>query len=874
MIGRNTNGQCHKKFILLFFISTKKHNLNNTFEKFKGLTTDQAKKKLHTEGTNNLPSSKRKNLFTIALGVIKEPMFILLVACGTLYVVMGDMREGIMLLGFVFVIMGIEFFQEKKTEKALDALKDMASPRALVIRDGIETRIAGFEVVTDDIIVLQEGDRVPADATVIRSVNLLADESLLTGEPVPVRKSEWDGIEKNIQPGGDDLPFVYSGSMIVQGNGMARVTSIGINTEIGKIGKALEGVKEEPTRLKKEMGSLVKRLTMIAAVLCLLVIVGYTLTRGSLINGFLAGITLAMAVLPEEFPVILTVFMALGAWRMSKKKVLTRKPSAIETLGSATVLCTDKTGTLTQNKMTVTSLYNGKDFLTVAKGNDFNPEFHEIIEYGVLSSQTNPFDPMEKAISSLGILYLKGTEHIHKNWKMIKEYPLSKELLAMSRVFSFKGTQEKIIATKGAPEAIFELCHLNAENKKRFSIAVEELAANGLRVLGVAKAKINTKGLPEIQHDFTFDFIGLIGLSDPIRKNIKQAVKQCYKAGIRVIMITGDYPVTAKHIAMKIGLENSDICITGQELQVMSENELCEKIKEINVFARVVPEQKLKIVNALKKNKEIVAMTGDGINDAPALKSANIGIAMGEKGTDVAREASSLVLMDDNFLSIVGAIKLGRRIFDNLQKAFGYTFAIHVPIAGLSLFPILLGDFPIILWPVHIVFLELIIDPACSIIFEAEKEEINIMNRPPKKIDEPFFGANKILFSCLQGVGILLITLIIYFVGLHLGYENKEVRAMTFITLIVSNIAVIFTNRSWTDNIFKIIATPNKAVLWVAGGAIFFLMLILNIPFFLDLFQFHKLTFINIVICSLAGFTTIIWFEIYKMVKLRNHVLL
>ena len=845
-------------------------NLDITSEKYKGLTTNQAKEKLRTEGYNKLPSSKPKNLFSIALGVVKEPMFILLVACGTLYLVLGDMQEGLMLLGLVFVIMGIEFFQEKKTEKALDALKDMASSRALVIRDGVETRIAGFEVVTDDIMVLQEGDRVSADAAVLDSVNLLADESLLTGESVPVRKNDWDGVEKNIQPGGDDLPFVYSGSMIVQGNGIARVTGIGINTEIGKIGKALEGVKEEPTKLKQEMGSLVKKLTIIAAVLCVLVIIGYTLTRGSLVNGLLAGITLAMAMLPEEFPVILTIFMALGAWRMSQKKVLTRKPSAIETLGTATVLCTDKTGTLTQNKMTVTSLYNGKDHLTVAKTNELNSEFHEIIEYGILSSQTNPFDPMEKAITSMGDLYLRGTEHIHKNWEMIKEYPLSKELLAMSRVFSFKDTQEKIIATKGAPEAIFELCHLDEKNKKRLSQAVEELAASGLRVLGVAKAKINAKGLPEIQHDFKFDFIGLIGLSDPIRKNVKKAVSECFKAGIRVIMITGDYPVTAKSIAHEIGLENPDMCITGDELQAMTDKELCKKIKTINVFARVVPEQKLKIVNALKKNKEIVAMTGDGVNDAPALKSADIGIAMGKKGTDVAREASSLVLMDDNFSSIVGAIKMGRRIFDNLQKSFGYIFAIHIPIAGLSLIPILISNLPIILWPVHIVFMELIIDPACSIIFEAEKEEANVMSRPPKKLDEPFFGVRKIIFSCLQGVGILAVSLAVYLGGLYFSFEPNQMRAMAFTTLIISNIAVILTNRSWTDNIFKIIATPNKAVLWVVGGAVFFLALILNVPFFLELFQFEKLTTVHILICSLAGISTIIWFELYKLIKWKR----
>lgn len=849
-----------------------KHILNLT-SKFTGLTTNQAKEKLLADGYNTLPSSKPKDVLSIVLSVVKEPMFVLLVSCGTLYLVLGDLTEGLMLLGFVFVIMGIEFYQEKKTEKALDALKDMASPRALVIRDGVEIRIAGFEVVADDIIVLQEGDRVPADATVLQSVNLLADESLLTGEAVPVRKNEWDGIKKNIQPGGDDLPFVYSGSMIVQGNGIAKVTSIGINTEIGKIGKALEGVNEESTRLQQEIGSLVKNISIIAVVLSILVVIGFVLTRGNLLNGFLAGLTLAMSLLPEEFPVILTIFMALGAWRISKVKVLTRKPSAIETLGSATVLCTDKTGTLTENRMSVTRLFNGKNFLVVEKSVELPDEFHEIIEYGILSSQTNPFDPMERAITGMGDLYLKGTEHIHTDWQMIKEYPLSKELMAMSRIFSLKGTQEKMIATKGAPEAIFDLCHLDEATISRLSLAVEELATGGLRVLGVAKAKYIALELPDIQHNFTFDFIGLIGLSDPIRENVAQAITECYKAGIRVIMITGDYPITAKNIATEIGLSNSELCITGQELQIMTDDELCEKIKEVNVFARVIPEQKLKIVNALKKNNEIVAMTGDGINDAPALKAANIGIAMGEKGTDVAREASSLVLMDDNFSSIVGAIKMGRRIFDNLQKALGYTFTIHVPIAGLSLIPILLGsNFPLILLPVHIVFLELIINPACSVIFEAEKAEKNAMNRPPKRIDEPFFGSKKIIFSCLQGLGILIITLCIYFLGLYFGYDTNAVRAMTFITLMSSNIAVILTNRSKTENIFKIIITPNRAVLWVVGGAIIFLAVILNIPFFLDLFRFQKPSLVNIVLCSVAGLTTIIWFEIYKLLNLRKKI--
>lgn len=835
-----------------------------------GLTSEEVKKRIERDGYNELPGSKSRSFLTIIAGVIKEPMFLLLVACGTLYMFLGDIEEGFMLLGFVFVVMGIEFYQERKSEKALDALKDLASPRAIVIRDRAEIRIAGREVVQDDLIVLQEGDRIPADATVLESVNLLVDESLLTGESVPVRKHDWAGEAGDVQPGGDDLPFVYSGSMVVQGHGIARVTGTGVNTQIGKIGKAISDVEETPTKLKKEIGTLVKRLTIIGAVLCLLVVVIYTLTRGNLLNGFLAGITLAMAVLPEEFPVVLTIFMAIGAWRISKKNVLTRNPSAIETLGSATVLCTDKTGTLTENKMTVTKIYNKDNFWIAKNSNDFPEQYHDIIEYGILSSQLNPFDPMEKAINWIGESYLKGTEHIHNDWEMVKEYSLSKELLAMSRVFRNMQTGKLIIATKGAPEAIFDLCHLAPDIQMKYAEAVQAMASEGLRVLGVAKSSIAAHALPAQQHDFDFEFIGLIGLSDPIRRQVPEAVKECQKAGIRVIMITGDYPVTAQNIAREIGLRNYNQCITGAELVAMSETELSERIRTVNVFARVIPEQKLKIVNALKRNNEIVAMTGDGVNDAPALKAANIGIAMGEKGTDVAREASALVLMDDNFGSIVGAIKMGRRIFDNLQKALGYIFAIHVPIAGLSLIPVLFADWPLILWPVHVVFMELIIDPACSIIFEAERAEKNVMSRPPRKMNEPFFGAKKILISCFQGVWVLIATLAVYFVTLKLGYQIGEVRAMTFTTLIVANIMNILTNRSWSESIFTILRTPNSTVKWVAGGAVLFIGLTLYIPFLQRLFQFSPVSIGEIVVATVVGISTICWFELYKHFKLSK----
>ncbi|HAW57712.1 MAG TPA: ATPase [Bacteroidales bacterium] len=833
----------------------------------RGLSFEEVRHRLATDGYNELPSSKPKNIFQIALGVIKEPMFILLVICGSLYLILGDLQEGLMLLSFVFVIMGIEFYQERKTDKALDALRDLASPRALVVREGETIRIPGREVVRDDIVVLQEGDRVPADAIVLSCVNLSADESMLTGESVAVRKREWQEGDTSFFPGGDDIPMVYSGSMIVGGNAIVKVVATGINTEIGKIGRALEDVKEEPSPLNKEIGKLVKLLVWIGAILCLMVVVIYTLTRGDLLNGFLAGLTLAMAMLPEEFPVVLTVFLALGAWRISKKNVLTRQPAAIETLGSITVLCTDKTGTLTQNKMTVVQLYNGEKSVSLTTDESFTEDFHEIIEFGILASQATPFDPMERAILRVGDQYLQNSEHIHHDWVMEKEYPLSKELFAMSRVFSNSETLEKVIAAKGAPEAIFDLCHLPYNKIEQHQQAIEKMASKGLRVIGVARSKINNENLPIQQHDFDFEFLGLIGLRDPIRENIPQAIDECHKAGIRVIMITGDYPITAINIGKEIGLKNPELFLTGQDIEKLTEEELSERIRKVNIFARVVPEQKLKIVNALKRNQEIVAMTGDGVNDAPALKAANIGIAMGEKGTDVAREAASLVLLDDNFASIVEAIKMGRRISDNLQKALAYIFAIHLPIAGLSLIPVLFAHLPLILWPVHIVFMELIIDPACSIIFEAEKEENNVMTRPPRRLDEPFFGIRKILVSCSQGIGLLLMSLLVYFISLKMGYSENEVRTFTFVTLIVSNISVILSNRSWSQSIFKIIATPNPMVKWIVGGAIFFLILVLEVPALQNLFRFEKVAWTEILLCTLAGISSIIWFEIYKQLK-------
>ncbi len=836
-----------------------------------GLSDAEVERRLRDEGYNELPSGKKRSTFAIAVSVVKEPMFLLLVACGALYLFLGDFQEAIMLMGFVVVVMGITLYQERKTERALEALRDLSSPRALVIRDGRQIRIAGREVVTDDIIVLHEGDRVPADAALISSINLSADESLLTGESVAVRKLIWDGISERVQPGGDDLPFVYSGTMIVQGQGVAKVYATGLKTEIGKIGKALQAVEQEGTILQKETGRLVRNLAIFGTLLCILVIVIYGLTRNDWLNGFLAGITLAMATLPEEFPVVLTIFLALGAWRLSHKQVLTRHVPAVETLGSATVLCVDKTGTLTQNRMSVRKIYSGGAYFdcTGSAQKTMPENFHEILEYSILASKKDPFDPMEKAFKQLGEEYLAQTEHLHGDWLLIQEYPLSRELLALSHVWKSPDGSNYIIAAKGAPEAIFDLCHLNQAEISKLSQTVSEMAADGLRVLGVARANFVKRDLPDEQHDFVFSFLGLIGLADPIRPTVPLAIKECYSAGIRVVMITGDYPGTAQSIARQIGLKPVDQVLTGQELNEMTDESLQERIKNVNIFARVVPEQKLRLVNALKANREVVAMTGDGVNDAPALKSAHIGIAMGERGTDVARESSSLVLLDDDFSSIVGAVRLGRRIFDNIKKAMAYIFAIHVPIAGMSFIPVVM-EWPLVLHPVHIVFLELIIDPACSVVFEAEAEEADVMQRRPRDPKEPLFGRRTIVLSILQGLMVLAIILTVYVTVQSLGRGADEARALSFTTLIFANLGLILTNRSWTRTVWHTLRSPNAALWWVLGGAFTFLALVLYTPFLRHLFLFSKLHPTDLLICLGGGILSIIWFEILKYTRERK----
>jgi len=850
---------------------------------YAGLSAAEAARRLAQEGPNEIASAKRRSLLRLAWEVVKEPMLLLLVAAGTVNVIIsmqepGRIKEALLLFVFVFVVIGITLYQERKTENALEALRDLSSPRALVVRDGVKCRIPGRDVVRGDLLLLAEGDRVPADALMLECTNLSVDESLLTGESIPVRKSACsaDAPRELGAPGGDGTAWVFSGTLVVKGQGAAQVLATGTATELGKIGAALTSLEPERTLLQREVDRLVRNLAIFGLSAAALVVVVYGVTRGNWLEGALAGITLAMAMLPEEFPVVLTVFLALGAWRVSKSQVLTRRMPAIETLGAATVLCSDKTGTITQNRMTVSELSTaaGRFFVD---GAPLTEEFHEVVEYAVLASPVSPFDPMDTAFRVLGDRFLADTEHLHMDWSLVREYPLSERLLALSHVWRSPDGGDLVIAAKGAPEAIADLCHLSEERTAAVEQDVARMADEGLRVLGVARAEFKSTGaLPEVQHDFDFDFIGLIGLQDPIRADVADAVAQARTAGIRVVMITGDYPGTARRISMEAGLEPDATVLTGPELDALDDAALAARIDDVDVFARVVPEQKLRIVQALKSRGEVVAMTGDGVNDAPALKAADIGIAMGQRGTDVAREAAALVLTDDAFASIVRAVRVGRRIYDNLKKAMAYILAVHVPIAGMSLLPVLVPrlfgvEMPLVLMPVHIAFLELIIDPACSVVFEAEAEEADIMQRPPRGAADPMFGRRMIGISVAQGFGVLLAVLAVYLWAVFTGHDADSVRALSFAALVFGNLALIFVNRSWTHTVIGGLLTKNDALWWVFGATVAMLALLFAFPGTRDLFQFSAMSLGDLAICVAAGAVSVSWFEAYKSIRRRRH---
>lgn len=833
-----------------------------------GLTSAEAAERLCADGPNELPLAKRRNLLQQAWDVIREPMLLLLLGAGGVNFLLAEPLDGAILMSFVLVVIAIEVYQEHKTENALVALRDLSAPRALVLRDGERMRIPGREVVRGDYLLLAEGDRVPADATLLECVNFSIDESTLTGESVPVRKTECGQGTANEplgRPGGDATPWVFSGTLVVKGQGIALVKETGAGTELGQIGTALRTVETERTPLQHEIDRLVTTIALLGMGAAALVIVVYGLTRGQWLQGTLAGIGTAMAMLPEEFPVVLAVFLALGAWRLSQKHVLTRRAPVLEALGSATVLCVDKTGTLTMNQMTVRELIvEGESYLI--GGGPLPERFHKISEFAVLASPIDPFDPMDTAFKVLGEQYLAETEHLHADWSLVREYPLSERLLALSHVWRSPRGDQFVIAAKGAPEAIADLCHFNAEQLAALTGQVETATASGQRVLGVARASFSLhEGLPPEQHDFDFEYLGLAGLHDPVRPGVAEAVAECARAGIRTVMVTGDYPGTALAIARELGLDHSEGCITGPELATMSDEELAQRIGSVSVFARMVPEQKLQLIRALKANGEVVGMTGDGVNDAPALRASDIGIAMGGRGTDVARESAAIVITDDDFSSIAGGVRQGRGIFDNLRKAMSYIIAVHVPIAGMSLIPVFVSGWPLVLLPVQIAFLELIIDPACSVVFEAEQVDPEIMERPPRGLGEPMFGRRVLAIAFAQGISVLAAVFGIYLWGVLTDRSAEVVRSLTFATLVISNLALILVNRSWRLPIWRSLKErKNRTLRWILGGAIVLLTAVLTVPGLRTAFHFGRISWIEGLITLIAGFIGVAWFEVRK----------
>ncbi|MFZ4407006.1 MAG: cation-translocating P-type ATPase [Paracraurococcus sp.] len=818
-----------------------------------GLSAAEAAARLASEGPNELPRGGRRTPWRIALEVLREPMLALLLAGGVLYLLLGSKEEAAILLVFALLSIGITVVQESRTERVMEALRDLTSPRALVLRDGARVRIAGREVVRGDTMLLAEGDRVPADGRLLRGDDIQTDESLLTGESVPVRKRP--GPKTAARPGGDDLPQLFSGTLVVRGSGEAEVTATGARSEIGRIGQSLDSMAPEPPRLQAQMRRLVTLCAIAGGSVSVLAVVLYGTLRGGWLDALLSGIALGMSMLPEELPVVLTVFMAMGAWRISRARVLTRRGAAIETLGSATVLCTDKTGTLTQNRMSVAALWR-PDGTALRPGAAPLPEpFRHLVEAGMLASAPEPFDPMEKAFHDRAAA--------PPGWSLVRTYGLRPDLLAMTNAWATGARDAPLrIAAKGAPEAIAVLCRLDDAATAALTAAVNAMAAQGMRVLGVAQASAAADALPEAQPGFDFTLLGLVGLADPLRPGVPEAMGECRAAGIRVVMITGDYPATARAIAREAGLAAEDL-VTGDALAAMGDAALAARIRSATVFARILPEQKLRIVAALKAAGEVVAMTGDGVNDAPSLKAAHIGIAMGGRGTDVAREASSLVLLDDDFGSIVQAVRLGRRVYDNLRKAMGFILAIHVPIAGLALLPLVFG-LPILFGPVHIAFLEMIIDPVCTLVFEAEEAEEGIMQRPPRSPAAPLFSASLIGWSLLQGGVVLLLTAGVFLGALWRGMPETEVRALTFFCLVLGIIGLVFVNRSFSASIAAAFRRRNAAFRWVMLGVAALLSVTLLWPFARRLFRFGPLHLNDLAVVLAVGLLTILLLDAAK----------
>jgi Ca2+-transporting ATPase len=822
-----------------------------------GLTDVEAAARLRAEGANELPRATRRSVLRVLGEVLEEPMLALLLAGGFVYLLLGDTAEALILLLFSTFSIVITVVQERRTERVIEALSGLAAPTATVIRDGSPRRLSSREVVRGDLLVLAEGDRVAADAVLLAAERLEADESLLTGESVPVRKREGVGeANATAPPGGDDLPFVYSGTMVTRGTGLARVTATGGATAIGGIGRALGRLETEAPRLRRQTNRLVRIFGGLGAAVAIAVVLLYGLTRGSWLEAVLAGIATGMSLLPEEFPVVLTVFLAMGAWRIAQAGVLTRRAAAIEALGAATVLCTDKTGTLTQNRMTVAELWRPGAAPGPARPDDAGHA--RLLAAGARASAPAPTDPMEVAFHDSARPLLDSAA----GDDLVRSFALTTELLATTNVWRRPGGARLELAAKGAPEAIADLCRLEAEARAVMLDAAGQMAARGLRVLGVATVEIDAGALADDHRAHRFELLGLAGLADPLRPGVRAAVETCRAAGIRVVMVTGDYPATAQAIAAEAGIAPGAL-VTGADLARLDDQALAARIAEATVFARIMPEQKLRLVDLLQAQGEVVAMVGDGVNDAPALKAADIGVAMGKRGSDVAREAAAIILVEDDFTRIPEAVRLGRRIYDNIRKAMGFILAVHAPIAGLALLPLFTG-LPILLGPIQVALLEMIIDPLCALVFEGEPAEEDAMRRPPRAPDEPLLSRGTLLRALVQGGCTFLILAALFGYGASAGMAAPELRTMIFLALVAAILLLALLNRTEGRDWSPARLARDRRFLVIAGLVLSICLVALVSPPVSRLLQFAPMAPATL---ALIGATMVLLFPALQLAK-------
>jgi P-type Ca2+ transporter type 2C len=829
-----------------------------------GLTAQEAARRLAAEGPNALPGSGPKSLLRIVVDVVAEPMFLMLLAAGGIYLLLGDTAEAVFLLVTVFAVIGLTLAQQRKSERALEALRDLSAPRALVIRDGEERRIASRELVRGDVIVLREGDRVPADA-VLRDGQVSTDESLLTGEAAAQVRLPAAGELPACEPGVEGSPFVFASTLVTQGVGWAEVAATGPHTQVGRIGAALATTETALSQLQRSSRRLVRGLAAAGLSLAvLLVLVAWLWDGRPLLQSLLLAVGFAMSILPEEIPVVLTVFVALGAWRLSRQQVLTRRVDAIEALGAITVLAVDKTGTLTVNRMEVAQLR--RDDAVFRAGAGVLPEaLHELAEFAALATPADPYDPMEKAIRQFATAHLSGTAHLHGAWKPEQAYPLSREIMAMTHVFRADRPDRHLLATKGAPEAVIDLCHLDAARRDAILRQVHEMASDGLRVLAVARGQWESDSWPASQHEFTFTYLGLVGLLDPPRAEVPAAIAACRAAGIRVLILTGDHAATAQAIARQIGLPARAEVLTGPQIAGCDDAALVRRLREVDICARVLPEHKLRLVRALQATGERVGMTGDGVNDAPALKAAEVGIAMGERGTDVAREAAALVLLDDSFASIVAAIRQGRHLDDNIRTAMRFIFAVHVPIIALALLPVLL-HWPLLLLPAQIVLMELVIDPACSILFEAEPPAGDLMVRPPRSPAALPFARRNITLGVAQGVGLAAALSLGCWAIVSAGWAAAEVRTAVFGALLCGLLVFVVAQRAGHARVPR-----NPWVPRLAAGVALMLAGVLGVPWVRRVMGFAPPSFALVFAAAAMLAALVLWLAALHLVTRRPH---